>query len=118
MPHNLLKYNEEGAPIGLNLAAVKNWAEKTTPHHSDLQPYLLVHYRAKAAYLEELANQTTPWQFIVWTPEVIKALSYLEKLIDCILEADETSYNCDLRNHLTGEICPNRVNLELPNPDE
>lgn len=99
MPDNLLRYNEQGEPIGLSLEAVKNFVVKTTPFHSDLLPYLLVHYRAKAAYLEELSKQTIPWQIIIWTTDVIKALAYVEKLIDSILEADETTYSCDLRNH-------------------
>lgn len=118
MPDNLLKYNSDGEAIGINVSAVKNWVVKTTPYHSDLLPYLLVHYRAKAAYLEELARQTTPWQIIIWTADVTKALIYLEQLIDCILLADETGYNCDLRHHTQLEICPNRRNLTLPDPED
>lgn len=118
MPNNLLRYSEEGEPIGLNLQAVKQFVEKTTPFHSDLQPYLLVHYRAKATFLEELSQQAIPWQIVLWTIDVIKALKYIEQLIDTILEADETTYSCDLRNHRPGEICPNRQNLTLPEPEE
>lgn len=118
MPDNLLRYDEQGAAIGLNIQAVKNFVAKTTPFHSDLIPYILVHYRARAAYLEELSKQTTPWQIVVWTSDVIKALAYLEKVVDAILEADETTYSCDLRNHRQGEICPNRRNLTLPDPEE
>lgn len=117
MPDNLLKYNQQGEPSGIDIAAVKKWAEKTTPAHADLEPYLLVHFKAKTAYLEELAKQTAPWHIIVWKQEITRALEYLEQLIDAILEADETTYNCDLRQHWAGEICPNRRNLVLPEPD-
>lgn len=118
MPNNLLKYSSSGEPIGLNISAVKNFVLQTTAHHADLRPYLLVHYKAKTTYLEELAKQLTPWQIIIWTTEVIEALTYVEKLTDCILEADETTYGCDLRNHQAGEVCPNRINLILPDPED
>lgn len=118
MPANLLRDNVEGQPIGLNLYAVEEWIHKTTPFHADLQPYLLVHFRAKATFLEELSRQATNWQIIIWTTDVIRALGYIEKLIDTILEADETMYSCDLRNHIVGEICPNRRNLSLPDPED
>lgn len=117
MPHNLLEYSNEGEPVGINILAIKDWVAKTTPNHLDVQPYLLVHYRAKYQYLEELSRQTVPWQLVIWTAGVVKALGYLEKLIDTILETDETHYLCDLRNHQQGETCPNRVHLILPEPD-
>lgn len=118
MPSNLLRYNEDREPVGINLSAIKHWIVKATPHHTDLQPYLLVHYRAKAALLEELAKQATTWQLIIWTSDVVKALTYVETLIDGILEADETTYSCDLRQHVGHEICPNRRQLILPDPEE
>lgn len=118
MPDNLLKLNLQGEPIGVDICAIKNWILKTTPHHTDVQPYLLVHYRAKTTFLEEIAKQATPWQLVIWTSDVVKALVYIETLVDKILEADETTYACDLRNHLNGEICPNRRNLSLPDPEE
>lgn len=118
MPHNLLRYNGEGEPIGVNLYAVKEFVYRTTPFHIDLQPYLLIHLRAKTKFLEELAHQSTAWQIIIWSADVIRALQYVERLIDAILEEDETTYNCDLRNHPASEICPNRRNLVLPEPEE
>lgn len=118
MPENLLRKNSTGDPIGLNFEAVKTFTARTTPSHLDLQPYLLVHIRAKSTFLEELSRQASTWEFVSWTPEIIKALVYIEKLIDCILEADETTYACDLRNHRNGSICPNRANLSLPPPEE
>lgn len=118
MPDNLLRYNASGEPIGLDIFAIENWVKQTTPFHLDLQPYLLAHYKAKTAFLEELALQSTTWQIILWTTEIVKALEYIEKLIDHILESDETTYRCDLRIHRAGEVCPNRVNLDLPDPED
>lgn len=117
MPSHLLKYNEEGEPVGINIFEVKNWVIRTTPYHTDLEPYLLVHFRAKTAFLEELAKHSTVWQIIVWTVDVVEALIYLEKIIDCILEADETTYDCSLELHPIGESCPNRINIVLPEPE-
>lgn len=118
MPDNLLSTNEEGEPIGINFSAIKHWILKTTPYHTDVQPYLLVHYRAKTTFLEELSKQATSWQILLWTGDVVRALAYIETLTNCILEADETSYLCDLRNHLGNEICPNRRHLTLPDLEE
>lgn len=119
MPDNLLRTNESNEAIGLNFQAVKNFIVRTTPFHLDLQPYVLAHFRAKSTYLEELAKQASNLELVTWTPEIVNALAYIEKLIDCILETDETTYACDLRDdHQYGFICPNRVNLSLPEPEE
>lgn len=118
MPDNLLRKNNVGEPNGLNFLAIKNFIEKSTPFHLDLQPYLLAHYRAKSSFIEELARQASNWEITTWTPEIIKAFSYIERLIDCILEADETTFACDLRNHHSGAVCPNRRHLTLPDPEE
>lgn len=118
MPDNLLTYNEKGEPSGPNLKAIKNWAINTTPYHSDLKPYRVVHISAKAGYLEELTKQATTYHITIWSKEVDKALEYLEQVVDCILEADETSFQCDLRRHRKGERCPNRKNLVIPDPTE
>lgn len=118
MPDNLLRKNNKGEPIGLNLLAIKNFIAKTTPFHLELQPYLLAHYRAKSSFIEELARQASNWEIVTFTPEIETALAYIEKLIDCILEADETTFACDLRNHHNGAVCPNRRHLKLPDPEE
>lgn len=118
MPYHLLRYNDQRRPVGINLYQVKNFIYETTPFHADLQPYLLVHFRAKTSFLEELARQTTPWQCLIWATDILKSFEYIEKLIDTILAEDETTYSCDLRNHIAGEICPNRRNLTLPDPEE
>lgn len=114
MPDNLIQLNDSGEAIGINISAVKNWALKTTPFHTDFELYQLVHYRAKTTYLEELSRQATIRQLTHWTKEVQKALKYLELLIDSILEEDETTYKCDLRRHAPGENCPNRRHITLP----
>lgn len=54
----------------------------------------------------------------LWHLEIQRALKYIEKLVDAILEADETNYRCDLRIHSKGETCPNRRNIVLPDPEE
>lgn len=118
MPDNLIKTNDSGEPIGINLQSVKNFIVRTTPFHLDLQPYFLVHFRAKTTFIEELAKQATSWEFTQWTPDIIRALAYIEKLIDTILESDETTYACDLRNHQIGQTCPNRANISLPEPED
>lgn len=115
MPDNLLKIIN-GEPVGINFSSIKNWAIKTTPPHIDLQPYLLVHHRAKTVYLEELNRHTTLWQQTVWTKEIQQALVYLEEIISTILEADETTYECTTRQHQLGETCPNRKGIKLPEP--
>lgn len=118
MPENLLRKNDSGDSIGVNFQAVKNFIVKSSPFHLDLQPYLLVHFRAKATFLEELARQASNWEIITWTPDIVKALAYVEKIIDSILEADETTYACNLQNHQNGSVCPNRLNLSLPDPED
>lgn len=119
MPDNLLQLNSLGESIGIDLRAVKNFILRTTPYHLDLESYLLVHYRAKTVFLEELAKQTTAYEQIIWTKQVIRALKYIEHLINRVLESDETTYNCNkpYEPHLPGIKCPNREGIDLPDPE-
>lgn len=118
MPHNLVRYNNQGEATGINLRAIAYCSLKTTPTHMDLEQYRLVHSRARTKYLEELAKQATLWQLTLWASEITKALQYLEKTIDTILEADETTYACNKSNHTPGGTCPNRRNIRFPRPEE
>lgn len=117
MPENFLNKNGEGETNGVNYEAVKQYIVKSSPYHLDLQPYMLVHFRAKATFLEALAQQISNWEFITSTPYIVKALKYIENLIDSLLESDETTFACNLRNH-HNEICPNRADLTLPELEE
>lgn len=112
----LIKRDIAGNKIGIDLHAIKPWVVDQVPFHSDLEPYVLVHSRTKTLYLSALADHLTTSQVIRWTHQVQAATAYLDRLVDAILEQDETSYNCDLRTHKAGEICPNRIGLRLPNP--
>lgn len=114
--HELLKRDQTGKIIGVNQNAIKYWILDNVPHHSDLEPYVLVHTRLRHKYFDKLADQLTTEQVIHWRNEIRAAVIYLERLLDIILEHDETTYECDLRHHHNGEVCPNRAGVVLPDP--
>jgi type II secretory pathway predicted ATPase ExeA len=113
----LLRKDIRGVYIGLNIHAIKHWIVATTPFHADLEPFALVHHRAKSTYLQAL-EQNVSWSVLLtWEDELKSALKYVETLINAILLNDETTYRCNLQPHRPGAICPNRRRLRLPNPE-
>lgn len=114
--HRLINRNSIGTPTGLNLKAIKSWILDTTPYHVDLEPYTQVHLAAKTRYFSILAEQLSSEQIIQWRNQILAATIYVERLVDTILEHEETTYLCDLRTHPKGEQCPNRAGIVLPEP--
>lgn len=116
LDYQLINRNPEGNVTGINISAIKYWIYNRIPYHADLHSYLEIHVTAREQLFTELAEQLRSAEIILLQNQIKAAVIYLEQLVDIILEHDETTYECDLRNHPPGEICPNRIGVVLPNP--
>lgn len=114
--HRLINFSENGNPIGIHIRGLKPWVLETVPFHADLRPYVQVHLATKTKYFSILADHLSAQQIVQWSNQIRAATVYIEKLVDHILEHDETTYLCDLIPHRKGDQCPNRIGIILPEP--
>lgn len=111
----LFKYDEFGHINGINIHGIKEWTLTKIKPHADLEPYLLLHYHLHSSYCACIYTDLTEQQIQDYRRDIAIAFDYLHRLIDLILEHDETTYLCNLQ--CAPGHCPNRIKLEnLPDP--
>lgn len=114
----LLKFNESGECVGINLNIIRHWAKERIPFHSHIHTLQTITTRTRRAYFEELKLQAANVNPLSWLIDLFKAIEYLETIVTFIHYSDETKNQCNLQYHIEDEVCPNREGIIFPLPNQ
>lgn len=114
---NLLKINNRNICTGINLHAIRQWAIDFIPQHSHFYPIQQTQARTKRGYFNQLRRESQNYDPFTWLFDLTRALAYLKIVVETIVANDQERYLCNLRPHVNGEQCPNRIGIIFPEPE-